>query len=162
MGAFLGIELKRGLTAKGLRQAKVEFYLWSSCSLFPFVQIITDMQSGGVAFYSAGSSPTGVMLELRSKGEAVYAYSSPCKVACHDIHADCGLQILEMLLPCMKGSNFADLRKYSTCVSTASIVELESMLGCICSYGKSMCRRNDCEAFSQRHGGGQELCQECN
>ncbi|KAL0020497.1 hypothetical protein WJX77_011381 [Trebouxia sp. C0004] len=59
LAAFLGIELKRGLTAKGLRQAEVEFYLWASCSLFPFVQIITDMQSGGVAFYKSGSSPTG-------------------------------------------------------------------------------------------------------
>lgn len=62
VAAFLGIELKRGLTAKGLRQAEVKFYLWASFSLFPFVQIITDMQSGGVAFYKTGSSPTGVFV----------------------------------------------------------------------------------------------------
>ena len=62
LAAFLGIELKRGLTAKGLRQAEVEIYLWASYSLFPFVQIVTDMHSGGVAFYKTRSSPTGVLI----------------------------------------------------------------------------------------------------
>ena len=68
LAAFLGIELSRGLTAKGLRQAEVEFYLWASCSLFPFVQIITDMRLGGVAFYKTGSSPTGVLSRALSEG----------------------------------------------------------------------------------------------
>ena len=60
----MGITLKRGLTAKGLRQAEVEYYLWASCSMFPFVQIITDMQAGGVAFYRTGSSPAGLLLRV--------------------------------------------------------------------------------------------------
>lgn len=56
----MGIELKRGLTPKGLRQAEVEYYLWAGCSMFPFVQIITDMQVGGAAFFRIGSSPAGL------------------------------------------------------------------------------------------------------
>ena len=59
LAAFMGIEMKKGLTAKGLRQAEVEFYLWAGCSVFPFVRIITDMQDGGAAFYRTGSSPAG-------------------------------------------------------------------------------------------------------
>ena len=56
----MGIELKRGLTPKGLRQAEVEYYLWAGCSMFPFVQIITDMQVGGAAFFRTGSSRAGL------------------------------------------------------------------------------------------------------
>lgn len=51
--------MKRGLTAMGLRQAEVEYYLWAACSMFPFVQIITDMETGGAAFYRTGSSSAG-------------------------------------------------------------------------------------------------------
>jgi len=60
LGAFMGIEMKRGLTAMGLRQAEVEYYLWAGYSMFPFLQIITDMQLGGVAFYRVGGSPAGL------------------------------------------------------------------------------------------------------
>lgn len=63
LGAFMGIEMKRGLTPKGLRQAEVEYYLWAGCSMFPFVQIITDMQVGGAAFYRIGSPPAGLASE---------------------------------------------------------------------------------------------------
>ena len=56
--------MKRGLTDKGLRQAEVEFYLWGGCSLFPFMQIITDMQTGGAAFYKTGSSPSGAQISI--------------------------------------------------------------------------------------------------
>ena len=56
----MGVEMKRGLTAMGLRQAQVEYFLLSGYSMFPFVQIITDMQLGGVAFYMVESSPAGV------------------------------------------------------------------------------------------------------
>ena len=56
----MGIEMKRGLTPTGLRQAEVEYYLWAGCSMFSFVQIITDMQVGGAAFYRIGSSPAGL------------------------------------------------------------------------------------------------------
>lgn len=68
LGAFMGIEMKRGLTAKGLRQAEAEFYLWAGCSMFPFVQIITDMQVGGAAFYRIGSSPAGLLLRVLAEG----------------------------------------------------------------------------------------------
>ena len=64
LGCFLGLEMKRGLTAKGLRQAEVEYYLWGGCSLFPFVQVITDMQTGGAAFYKTGSSASGMRASM--------------------------------------------------------------------------------------------------
>ena len=41
----MGIEMQRGLTAQGLRQAEVEYYLWAACSYFPFVQIITKLEA---------------------------------------------------------------------------------------------------------------------
>lgn len=53
-GAILGVEIKRKLSWRRLRQAEVEFYVWASESLFPFVQLITDMERGGVAIYSKG------------------------------------------------------------------------------------------------------------
>lgn len=57
--------MKKGLTARGLRQAEVEYYLWGGCSLFPFVQVITDMQTGGgAAFYKSGSLPEGRLLSV--------------------------------------------------------------------------------------------------
>lgn len=56
----MGMELKRGLTALGLRQAELEFYLWSQESPFPFVQLITDMRTGGVAFYKTGTTADGI------------------------------------------------------------------------------------------------------
>ena len=56
----MGLEMRRGLTPKGLRQAEMEYYLWAKCSVFPFVQIITDMQVGGAAFYRIGSSSAGL------------------------------------------------------------------------------------------------------
>ncbi|KAG0604924.1 hypothetical protein M758_9G019700 [Ceratodon purpureus] len=51
LGALLGVELKKKLTWQGLRQAEVDFYLWSEQSIFPYVQLITDMEHGGVAIY---------------------------------------------------------------------------------------------------------------
>ena len=77
LGAFMGIEMKRGLTANGLRQAEVEYYLWAGCSMFPFVQIITDMQLGGAAFYRTGSSPAGFASE--SIGGRISAFLLYCR-----------------------------------------------------------------------------------
>ena len=54
VGTILGVEIKRKLSWRGLRQAEVELYVWASKSLFPFVQLITDMEHGGVAIYSKG------------------------------------------------------------------------------------------------------------
>ena len=77
LGAFMGIEMTRGLTANGLRQAEVEYYLWAGCSMFPFVQIITDMQLGGAAFYRTGSSPAGFGSE--SIGGRISAFLFYCR-----------------------------------------------------------------------------------
>lgn len=62
LGAVLGVELKKKLTWQGLRQAEVEFYLWADSSLYPFIQLITDMQHGGLAFYCKG----GEIVNLRN------------------------------------------------------------------------------------------------
>ncbi len=74
LGAFMGIEMKRGLTANGLRQAEVEYYLWAGCSMFPFVQIITDMHIGGAAFYRIGSSSTGFAFKSRRMNAFLFYY----------------------------------------------------------------------------------------
>ncbi|KAK9786484.1 hypothetical protein WJX73_001127 [Symbiochloris irregularis] len=58
-GGLLGIDLQRSITQKGLRQAELEFYLWGEASVFLFCQILTDMQSGGAAFYQTGHDDTG-------------------------------------------------------------------------------------------------------
>lgn len=42
---MIGFELKQKLTAKELRQAEIEYYLWGNESYLPFLQIITDMES---------------------------------------------------------------------------------------------------------------------
>lgn len=84
LGAFMGIEMKRGLTAKGLRQAEVECYLWAGCSMFPFVQIITDMEVGGAAFYSIGSSPAGSLLRIgRRMNPMPFCFTIVQETACH-------------------------------------------------------------------------------
>ena len=54
LGAVLGVEIKKRLTWQGIRQAECEFYLWGHYSQFPFVQVITDMQTGGVVYFSSG------------------------------------------------------------------------------------------------------------
>ena len=69
----MGIEMKRGLTPKGLRQAEVEFHLWAGCSMFPFVQIITDMQVGGAAFFRTGSSPAGLASQSNDRRMSTFS-----------------------------------------------------------------------------------------
>lgn len=54
VGAILGVEIKKKLSWKGLRQTEAEFYVWSNDSIFPFIQLITDTERGGVALYSKG------------------------------------------------------------------------------------------------------------
>lgn len=46
---------------QGLRQAESEFYLWTCSSDFPFCQVITDVTTGGVAYYCAGDKDDGGM-----------------------------------------------------------------------------------------------------
>jgi hypothetical protein len=43
-------------SAQGLRQAETEFLLWQSVSNYPFCQLITDLNSGGVAFFALPSA----------------------------------------------------------------------------------------------------------
>ena len=56
----MGIEVKKKLTHQCIRQAVGEFLLFSSTSSMPFIQIATDMEQGGIAWYcSTAASPTG-------------------------------------------------------------------------------------------------------
>ena len=51
VGAVPGIEMKKDLSQQAVRQAEVEFYLWWRNSHFPYLQVVTDMETGGYAFY---------------------------------------------------------------------------------------------------------------
>ncbi|KAG0603949.1 hypothetical protein M758_10G132900 [Ceratodon purpureus] len=73
-GAILGVEIKKRLSWRGLRQAEVEFYVWARESLFPFVQLITDMEKGGVAIYCKGGND--VRLRTLGSMEAVRNFVS--------------------------------------------------------------------------------------
>ena len=66
LGSFLGMEVKRGngLFTQAIRQRESEYYLWSDRSFFPFVQLVTDMETGGVAFLKAASSLTGTLTSI--------------------------------------------------------------------------------------------------
>ena len=79
LSAFLGIEMKRGLTRKGLRQAEIEFFLWGGCSLFPYVQVITDMEIGGAAFYQTASGSQGVLLGALQETTHLLQYCIKCR-----------------------------------------------------------------------------------
>ncbi|KXZ46533.1 hypothetical protein GPECTOR_43g970 [Gonium pectorale] len=61
LGAVLGVVLKKKLTRQGLRQAEAQFYLWQCSSQYPFCQVITDLQTGGVAYYSDGFDQEGYL-----------------------------------------------------------------------------------------------------
>lgn len=50
-GCVIGIELKKDLTQASRRQCEAEFVLFSLSSNFPFMQLVTDMQRGGFAYY---------------------------------------------------------------------------------------------------------------
>lgn len=47
----MGVELKKRLSWASRRQGEAEFYTFSLTSNFPFVQVVTDMQRGGFAFW---------------------------------------------------------------------------------------------------------------
>eukprot|EP00878_Enallax_costatus_P011209 GHUV01011705.1.p1 GENE.GHUV01011705.1~~GHUV01011705.1.p1 ORF type:complete len:284 (+),score=61.15 GHUV01011705.1:524-1375(+) len=53
-GSAIGIELKKRLTDASRRQAETEFYAFSITSHLPFLQLVTDMQRGGFAYYKSG------------------------------------------------------------------------------------------------------------
>ena len=50
----MGVELKKKLSYAARRQAEAEFYTFSLISCFPFVQVVTDMQRGGFAYWKEG------------------------------------------------------------------------------------------------------------
>lgn len=94
----MGIEMKRGLTASGLRQAEVEYYLWAGCSMFPFVQIITDMQSGGAAFYKIGSSLAGFAFESIGRRMSAFLFHYRARDSMLSKQPRCGVQHSILLL----------------------------------------------------------------
>ncbi|KAG5179455.1 hypothetical protein JKP88DRAFT_75049, partial [Tribonema minus] len=61
-GAILGVELKKRLTWQGLRQAETEFIVWQAESNYPFCQMITDLNTGGVAFYALPGDGSGLRI----------------------------------------------------------------------------------------------------
>ena len=63
-GCFLGVEIKKKLESQGKRQAEAEFHLFSKHSPFPFVQLITDMETGGMAFYKPLDSSAGTLISI--------------------------------------------------------------------------------------------------
>ena len=54
VGVIFEVEIKKKFVWKGLRQTEVEYYVWANESLFLFIQLIMDMEHGGVAIYSRG------------------------------------------------------------------------------------------------------------
>ena len=50
----MGVELKKKLSYAARRQGEAEFYTFSLMSNFPFVQVVTDMQRGGFAYWKEG------------------------------------------------------------------------------------------------------------
>lgn len=54
-GCVIGIELKKKLTQASRRQGEAEFIAFSLASNFPFMQLVTDMQHGGFAYYKRRS-----------------------------------------------------------------------------------------------------------
>jgi hypothetical protein len=54
------------LCMQGLRQAETEYYLWQNASVYPFCQIITDLNRGGVAFYAYGEASGSVQVFRRA------------------------------------------------------------------------------------------------
>ena len=73
LGAVIGVDLVRELSRQAVRQAELEYYIWGKYSFFPFLQLVTDQQAGGVAFYrrpTTSGKPASVrqlMLELLTR-----------------------------------------------------------------------------------------------
>ncbi|KAG5185767.1 hypothetical protein JKP88DRAFT_236522 [Tribonema minus] len=61
-GAILGVELKKRLTWQGIRQAETEFILWQAESNYPFCQMVTDLNTGGVAFFALPGDGSGLRI----------------------------------------------------------------------------------------------------
>jgi hypothetical protein len=45
------VQVKRKLSWSAYYQVEAEFYIWAKMSMFPFVQLLTDLERGGVAIY---------------------------------------------------------------------------------------------------------------
>jgi hypothetical protein len=50
-GCVLGIDLKKSLTQASLREGEAKFMAFGLSSKFPFMQLVTDMQRGAIAYY---------------------------------------------------------------------------------------------------------------
>ncbi|KAG5190891.1 hypothetical protein JKP88DRAFT_205122 [Tribonema minus] len=61
-GAILGVALKKRLTWQGLRQAETEFIVWQAESNYPFCQMVTDLNAGGVAFFALPGDGSGLRI----------------------------------------------------------------------------------------------------
>jgi hypothetical protein len=79
-GAVVGVELKKKLSYASRRQGEAEFYAFSLTSNFPFVQVVTDMQRGGFAYWKEGvQDRQQIVKEKVLVGmPAVYAFLMAC------------------------------------------------------------------------------------
>ena len=53
----MGVEVEKQLSEQAVRQAELKYYVLENDSLFPFSQLVTGMETGGVAFYRRLSTP---------------------------------------------------------------------------------------------------------
>ena len=51
-----------GCCAQGIRQAETEFILWQAESNYPFCQMVTDLNTGGVAFFALLGDGSGLRI----------------------------------------------------------------------------------------------------
>jgi hypothetical protein len=63
---------------QGMRQAETEFLLWQSASNYPFCQLITDLNAGGVAFFALPRARPGesarIMYQVLPDMQAVWDF----------------------------------------------------------------------------------------
>ncbi len=63
--------------SQALREAEAEFYMFDSISALPFVQICSDLNRGGVAYYTTGADVQGtkfVWRQVLHGMQAVYIF----------------------------------------------------------------------------------------
>ncbi|BDA45765.1 hypothetical protein COCOBI_07-5520 [Coccomyxa sp. Obi] len=53
-GAIMGVELKKKLSWAAVRQSQTEFLLFAAKSWYPYCQMATDLEKGGIAYYMSG------------------------------------------------------------------------------------------------------------
>lgn len=90
--AVIGVELKtdRDFNDQALRQGEVELYTWDSLVTYPFLQVVTDLCRGGVAYWCSeaplqGSSPIQVNIQVLGTMKEVYDFVA---MAVHELPND--------------------------------------------------------------------------